>query len=406
MTGLPRDWRVVPLASVAEVRLGRQRSPKNHAGNQMRPYVRAANVSWSGLRLNDVKSMNFTDSEMDTYRLEPGDLLLGEASGSPREVGKPALWRGEIAGCAFQNTLIRVRPKGPDSEYLLHYFRHQALSGRFAAAARGVGIHHLGSDALARWKLPLPPLSEQRRIAEVLDRADALRTQRRAVLALTDELTQSIFIDTFGDMAGDYVTTREDLFHPRGWRWERLSEIASLATGHTPDRSRPDYWGGSTPWISLPEIRALDGEVAFATDLTITTAGLGNSSAVLLPEGTVCLSRTASIGFVTMLGKPMATSQDFVNWVVGDHLRPVYLMNALMLSRARLRALSDGSTHKTIYMRVAERFRVLAPPLRLQLHFEERVAAVRRIRQGQRAALREAERACASLQQRAFAGEL
>jgi len=97
----------------------------------MRPYVRAANVSWSGLRLDDVKTMNFTDSEMDTYRLQPGDLLLGEASGSPREVGKPVLWRGEIADCAFQNTLIRVRPKGPDPEYLLHYFRHQALSGKF-----------------------------------------------------------------------------------------------------------------------------------------------------------------------------------------------------------------------------------------------------------------------------------
>jgi type I restriction enzyme S subunit len=121
----------------------------------MRPYVRAANVGWSGVLLDDVKTMNFTDSEMDAYRLEQGDLLLGEASGSASEVGKPAIWRGEIADCAFQNTLIRVRPKGPDPEYLLHYFRHQALSGKLAAAARGVGIYHLGSDALAKWIGPV-----------------------------------------------------------------------------------------------------------------------------------------------------------------------------------------------------------------------------------------------------------
>lgn len=60
----------------------------------MRPYVRAANVGWSGLKLDDVKEMNFTDAEMDTYRLMAGDLLLGEASGSATEVGKPAIWNG------------------------------------------------------------------------------------------------------------------------------------------------------------------------------------------------------------------------------------------------------------------------------------------------------------------------
>jgi len=315
--------------------------------------------------------------------------------------------RPNLNGVAASTGFCVLRTKADlDNSYLFHWVRSPVFVTDMVRKATGASYPAVSNRIVKSSSIPLPSLLEQRRIAEVLDRADALRTQRQAVLALTDELTRSIFIDTFGDMAGDYVTTREDLVHPRGWRWERLSEIASLATGHTPDRSRPDYWGGSIPWISLPEIRALDGEVAFATDLTITTAGLGNSSAVLLPKGTVCLSRTASIGFVTMLGKPMATSQDFVNWVVGDHLRPVYLMNALMQSRARLRGLSDGSTHKTICMRVAERFRVLAPPLRLQLHFEERVAVVRRIRRGQRAALREVERSYASLQQRAFAGEL
>lgn len=407
MTGLHCDRREVILASVAEVRLGRQRSPKNHVGDQMRPYLRAANVSWSGLRLDDVKTMNFTDSEMDTYRLEPGDLLLGEASGSPREVGKPVLWRGEIADCAFQNTLIRVRPKGPDPEYLLHYFRHQALSGEFASAARGVGIRHLGSDALAKWKVPLPPLAEQRRVAEVLDQADALRAKRLKALAEIDDLIQCIFVDLFGNVAGNYVTAeRVEVHHPLGWPWQELTQIATLATGHTPDRSRDDYWLGNVPWISLPEIRRLDGLVAADTDLHITEAGLQNSSAVLLPAGTVCLSRTASIGFVTIMGRPMATSQDFVNWIVGDKLRPLYLMHALLLSRSRLRALSDGSTHKTIYMRVAERFRILLPPLELQLQLEDRVQAAMRLKDVQLLSLVEISNLSAALQQRAFSGQL
>lgn len=167
MTSYP--WPVLPLSELAEVRLGRQRSPKNHSGSQMRPYLRAANVGWSGLILDDVKEMNFTDEEMATYALRPGDLLLGEASGSPGEVGKPGLWKGELAECAFQNTLLRVRSELMEPEFLLHFFRHQALSGRFVEQSRGVGIHHLGRERLAKWPTPHPSTSEQRRIVAILE---------------------------------------------------------------------------------------------------------------------------------------------------------------------------------------------------------------------------------------------
>ena len=181
--------KTVPLEEIAEVRLGRQRSPKNHSGPQNRSYVRAANVGWDGLKLDDVKTMNFTDAEMDVYRLRPGDLLLNEASGSPHEVGKPAMWMGEIEECAFQNTLLRVRPTAEvESRYLFHYLRQQALTAAFARGSRGVGIHHLGREALSKWPIPLPPLDKQRRIAAILDRAEDVRKQRRRVADQLREL--------------------------------------------------------------------------------------------------------------------------------------------------------------------------------------------------------------------------
>jgi len=62
----------------------------------MRPYLRAANVTWDGLALDDVKEMHFTAAEAETFRLRLGDILLSEASGSASEVGKPAMWAGEI----------------------------------------------------------------------------------------------------------------------------------------------------------------------------------------------------------------------------------------------------------------------------------------------------------------------
>lgn len=137
---------------------------------------------------------------------------------------------------------------------------------------------------------------------------------------------------------------------PEGWSWRLIIDVARLESGHTPSRRRPEWWGGDVPWIALTDIRELDGQIAYKTAEMIDQNGLANSSARLLPTGTVVMSRTASVGFVTQMGHPMATSQDFVNWVCGPKLIPEYLVYALIVSRSRLRALSEGAIHKTIYM--------------------------------------------------------
>ena len=162
-------WEKVPLSEIAEVRLGRQRSPKRAVGPNMRPYMRAANVTWNGISLHDVKEMDFTPEEFETYALRHGDLLLSEASGSASEVGKPAVWNDEVPGCCFQNTLIRVRAPEPLVPFLHLHFYKDALTGEFARAARGVGIHHLGAKTLSGWEVHLPPPDEQRRIVETVD---------------------------------------------------------------------------------------------------------------------------------------------------------------------------------------------------------------------------------------------
>jgi type I restriction enzyme S subunit len=102
----------------------------------------------------------------------------------------------------------------------------------------------------------------------------------------------------------------------------------------------------------------------------------------------------------------MATSQDFVNWVCGDSLDPIYLMTALLVSRPNLRSLSTGSTHKTIYMRVAEKFRVLLPPMDLQHLFAGQVTDGWKLLDSLERAVEESNHLFSSLQQKAFQGEL
>lgn len=169
MSELPAGWTWTTIGEVADVQLGRQRSPKNHSGSHMRPYLRSANVTWAGIDVTDVKEMNFEPSEALTFELQAGDLLLNEASGSPNEVGKPAIWQGEVEGCCFQNTLLRVRSRGPATAYLYWYCRAAALGGEFGKAGRGVNIRHLGKRGLTSFSIPLPPAEEQHRIIAAID---------------------------------------------------------------------------------------------------------------------------------------------------------------------------------------------------------------------------------------------
>jgi type I restriction enzyme S subunit len=135
----------------------------------MRPYLRAANVTWQGLDFNDVKEMNFSDEELEVFSLKSGDILVSEASGSPNEVGKAAVFQGQIENCCFQNTLLRVRPLSIDTRYLHYFLTGTAMSGAYARESRGVGISHLGRTKLASWLVPVAPAAEQRRIVSVLD---------------------------------------------------------------------------------------------------------------------------------------------------------------------------------------------------------------------------------------------
>lgn len=148
------------------------------------------------------------------------------------------------------------------------------------------------------------------------------------------------------------------------------------------------------PWLALPDIRKLHGKIAHKTTEYTNAAGLANSSARLLPVNTVCLCRDASIGFVTLLGRPMATSQHFCNWICDpDKLDPEFLMYAFMASHEYLRELGSGSVLKTIYMPTIQSFHVCAPELAEQRHIaqrlRERLAAAEVLQHGLKARLAE-----------------
>lgn len=167
---LPAGWEWARVDAVGEVRMGKQLSPAASAGPDQRPYLRVANVFEDRLDLRDVKRMSFTQAEFEVFRLLSGDVLLNEGQ-SLELVGRPAVYDGEPADVAFQNTLVRFRPEaGIASRWALTVFRHYLHAGRFSAIAKWTtSMAHLGGNRFAAMRFPIPPTREQERIVDELD---------------------------------------------------------------------------------------------------------------------------------------------------------------------------------------------------------------------------------------------
>ena len=150
---------------------------------------------------------------------------------------------------------------------------------------------------------------------------------------------------------------------PAGWTWTQLTDIARLESGHTPSRKHPEYWDGKIPWVCLTDARPNHGQVIDDTTEHTNDLGIANSSARLLPKNTVCLSRTASVGYVVVMGCEMATSQDFVNWVCSAKLDHQFLKYLLIAESGAFRRFSSGAVHQTIYFPEVKAFHICHPPL-------------------------------------------
>jgi type I restriction enzyme S subunit len=369
MKELPKGWIRAPLHELAKVQLGRQRSPKNHQGTHMRPYMRAANVTWNGLDLSDVKEMNFDPDEAIRFELQPGDLLLAEASGSASEVGKPVLWKGEVPGACFQNTLLRVQTFGPLPEYLLHYFNHLAVTGAFAEGSRGVGIHHLGKLAMEQFEIPIAPIAEQRRIVDAIEEYFSRINAGVEVLMSTG---------TKAAMALRQI--RKSVLHD--WPTVPLSEVAEVVSGNTP-KGLVDVPGGTIPFYKVGDMNNNDGRIMTTARTWIDEPARRDLGIHVRPAGTVIFPKRGgaiATNKKRKLAGPAAFDLNTMGVIPGDDLMDDYLME--WFETVDLGQLSDGSNVPQINHGDIRPLRIPLPPL------ADQVRAVAEINQARDAILR------------------
>lgn len=297
---------------------------------------------------------------------------------------------------AFNQDLRALIPTDQiDGRYLARYLQaaSQEILGLVDEASHGT--KRLTSDRFEDIEVPLPSLDEQRRIAEILDKADALRAKRRAALAQLGTLTQSIFLDMFGD----------PVTNPKGWPRNSLNVLGTVERGvskHRP-RNAPELLGGPYPFVQTGDVANSDGYIR-SHSATYSEAGLRQSK--LWRAGTLCITIAANIAKTGILTFDACFPDSVVGFRAAESATVEFVRVWLSFLQASLEASAPESAQKNINLEILRSLKVPTPEVGQQREFAKRIASVARCKDQHLSAIAMGEEVFASLQSRAFRGEL
>ena len=311
-----------------------------------------------------------------------GDVLFGKL--------RPYLAKTWLADrSAYVSTeLLCIRPGALlDSRWLSYLVSSRSFVQWSVATSDGARMPRTSWEKLAQFRTAIPPLPAQRAIADYLDRntgrIDALIEAKRAMVRLIAERFSASRVALVVDSdASDRQPGPAWLGSiPSNWNLMRLKFVASMESGHTPNRQLDAYWIDCTiPWLTLNDVGDLEATWRFSQPRNgINQLGLENSSARILPADAVAMSRDATVGKAALLGRPMAVSQHFVAWVCGPDLLPAYLLNVIRGPMQHLfGSLTAGATITTIGMPDLNQLIVPVPPLIEQRRIVTRLEEIER----------------------------
>ncbi|KAA0225351.1 restriction endonuclease subunit S [Fimbriimonadia bacterium ATM] len=252
-------WPTARLGDLFDITQGKALNRRDRNGQPL-PFLRTANVFWGRLDLTNVDSMYFSPAEAARLQLQPGDLLTCEGG----DIGRTAIWEEEFSRCLYQNHIHRLRARNDNVDPRFYMFWMQAaftLWGRMEGQGNNSTIPNLSKERLASFEVPLPPLKEQRAIADVLMTVQRAKEATEKVIAATKELRKSLMrhLFTYGPVpiheAPNVKLKQTEIGEiPEHWEVRMLGDgVASFVRGTSWRRSEEDQSG--IPVIAIPNIR-------------------------------------------------------------------------------------------------------------------------------------------------------
>jgi type I restriction enzyme S subunit len=340
--------------------------------------------------------------EITAAMVHPGELRSAKFAFSPEHVlfGKLRPYLHKVARPDFEGVcstdILPILPSPEvDRGYLFHLLRSPAVTRFATTRSVGVNLPRISPSTLLALPILLPPITEQRRIAAIIDKSDGVSRKRRKSISLLHQFLRSSFLDVFGD------PVRND----RAWPQMVLSEIASVERGKFSPRPRndPRYYGGSYPFVQTGDISRSDGTVR-QWHQTLNETGTAVSRS--FPRGTIAMAIAANIGDTAIVDFDFYCPDSVVCISArSQSINPEYLEYCLRFFKKRLEAAAPKTAQRNINLTVIRPLPLPVPPIELQTRFATLRRHLTHLTQRYGRGLLELERLHRSLSHEAFLSE-
>ena len=327
--------------------------------------------------------------------IEPGDVLLSKIVPHIRRcwvVPEKTEYRQIGSG-----EWIIFRDDRFDKGFLKHFLTSDIFHRQFMNTVAGVGgsLVRARPAEVERIEIPLPPLAEQKRIAAVLDKADAIRRKRQQAIQLADDFLRAVFLDMFGD----------PVTNPKGWDQVPFSSVGSLDRGKSKHRPRndPALLGGDHPLIQTGEVANCRG---YIREFSATYSDLGLAQSRKWSAGTLCITIAANIAKTGILTFPACFPDSVVGFQPNERVTVEYVQHWLRFLQKNLEENAPQAAQKNINLEILRNLLIPVPKKSVQEKFSSIVSMVTAFEENIATSGEELGDVFSSLSQKAFRGEL
>ena len=372
-------------------------NPAKEAGDMLIKYIDLSSVDKDSKQLiaDEVQELFGSNAPSRARQLvSENDILVATVRPNLNGVASvPCEFEGATASTGY--CVLRVNEKLLDSKYLFYWVQTELFVNDMISKASGANYPAVSDKIIKDSKIPLPPLEEQKRIAAILDKADAIRQKRKQAIDLADEFLRSVFLDMFGD----------PVTNPKGWEVEKFANVGSLDRGKSKHRPRndPKLLGGLHPLVQTGDVANSKG---YLRSYTSTYSDFGLAQSKKWPAGTLCITIAANIAKTGILTFDACFPDSVVGFTPNSKTTTEYVQAWISFLQKILEANAPESAQKNINLAILRDLDMPVPPISEQKKFTMIVEKVNSVLNRTRASEESKEQLFNSLSQKAFSGRL
>ena len=298
-------------------------------------YLRITDIFDDGtLNLSELKSVDAPNS--DKYLLKPNDIVFARTGGS---TGRNYFYDGSDGVFVYAGFLIKfsIDPEKVNPKYVKYYCRSKQYNDWVQSFNTGSTRGNINAQTFGNMEIPLPERKQQDYLVSILEPIDEKIKNNKQVNDNLEQQAQSYFQELFVDNADPEWTTGT------------ISDLGAVVGGSTPSKAKPEYYTESgIAWITPKDLSINKSKFISHGENDITELGLKNSSAAIMPEGTVLFSSRAPIGYIAIAAGEVTTNQGFKSVVPKPEIGTPFVYFFLKNTLPVIEGMASGSTFKEV----------------------------------------------------------